>query len=298
MNSNINNRGGRRFATWTALIVLTVLLFFAPSAVFAQNYELSQECAVALVGNDHTVTATVTDGSGNPVAGVWVNVFVHGRNGAFGTMNDWRQTDPSGLVQYTYPDVGTDLEPTNLVDTIELWDMYSTTVAQMVTTWTDDPQDSALLACAGSSAPSVVVGGRVTLNAKKKGALTIALCAVDGLDVTNVDLKSIELAGVAPWHSKYKDSSLCPGGKDGVVDLVLKFKNREVVEALESSGDELEDGQPVDLALTGSLQDGTVLDGVWEAEIKKEGKWHWKNKHKEEKKHKEKKHKKDKVARR
>lgn len=288
MNSHTNNRGGRRFATWTALIVLTVLLFFAPSAVFAQNYEASQECPVALVGSDHTVTVTVTDGNGDPATSVTkVAVWVYGTNGVY--------EDPvpveNGVAQFTY----TGIEG---VDTIEILDASWITVATLTTTWTNDLNNSELLACAGSSAPSVVVGGRVTLNAKKRGALTIALCAVDGLDVTNVDLKSIELAGVAPWHSKYKDSSLCPGGKDGVVDLVLKFKNREVVEALESSGEELEDGQPVELALTGSLQDGTVLDGVWEAEIKKEGKWHWKNKHKEEKKHKEKKDKKHKVARR
>ena len=63
--------------------------------------------------------------------------------------------------------------------------------------------------------------------------------------------KLCELAGVAPWHSKQKDSRLCPDGKDGLVDLVLKFKNREVVKALEKDlGKELVDGDDdVTLAL-------------------------------------------------
>ena len=287
MNTNINHKGGRRFAPWTALLVLTVLLLFVPAAVLAVTYEASQDCAVALVGSEHTITATVTDDNGNPATGVSVAFWVYGANSFF--------TDPpvpveNGVAQYTYPGSSAG------VDTIEILDGFSyITVTTIETTWTDDPQDSALLACGGSSSPSVVVGGRVTLNAKKKGALRIALCSVDGLDVTNVDLKSVQLVGVAPWHSHYKDSSLCPGGKDGVSDLVLKFKNRKVVEALEASLGELENGQEVDLTLTGSLSDGTVLDGVWQAVIKKEGKSHWK-KHKQEKKHKEKSAKKDKVA--
>lgn len=281
MNLHMNNKGGKTFAPWIVLLVLAVSLFFVPSVVLAQNYELSQECAVAFVDSEHTVTATVTDGSGNPLVGTWVAFFIHGQNSAY----QWKQTDASGVAQHTYTGIGG-----AGLDTIELWDMYSVTVADMVTTWTDDPQDPALLACAGSSSQSVVVGGRVILNAKKKGALTIALCSADGLDLDrNVDLKTVQLAGVAPWHSKYKDSRLCPGGKDGTVDLVLKFKNRKVVKALEDSLGELEDGQEVDLTLTGSLSDGTVLDGVWQAVIKKESKRHCKKKHKKEKKHKEKK---------
>jgi len=281
MNSNINNRGGRRFATWTALIVLTVLLFFAPSAVLAANYEVSQECPVALVGSEHTVTVTVTDDNGDPATGVpSVAVWIYGTNGV------WDDSVPveNGVAQLTYTGTGEG------VDTVEILDAVSyITVATMETTWKSDPQDPELLACAGSSAPSVVVGGRVILAAKKWVAFRIALCSVDGLDVTNVDRESVKLAGVAPWHSHYKDSSLCPDGKDGVRDLVFKFKSLEIVEALENSLGEFEDGDPVDLALTGSLKDGTTFEGEWQAVIKKEDKRHWKKKHKKEKNHKEKK---------
>jgi hypothetical protein len=288
MNSNINNRGERRFASWTALFVLTVLLFFAPSAVLAQNYEASQECPAALVGSEHTVTVTVTDANGDPATNVSsVAFWIYGANDA------WEDAVPvvNGVAQCTYTGSAAG------ADTIEILDGNSyLTKASLVTTWTSDPQDPDLLACAGSSSQSVEVGGRVILAAKKWVAFRIALCAVDGLDVTNVDRETVKLAGVAPWHSHYKDSSLCPGGKDGVRDLVFKFKSLEIVEALENSRGELEDGDPVDLALTGSLKDGTTLEGEWQAVIKKEGKRHMKKKHKEEKNHKDKKCNKDKVA--
>jgi hypothetical protein len=287
MKLPIKNKSDKSFAPWTALLILIVFLLFAPFAVLADNYELSQECAVAVVGSEHTVTATVTDDSGNPLSGLWVYFFVHGQNSADSL---WMQTDETGVVQHTYTGTGAAGD-----DTIELIDSSWLTVAQTVVTWTDDPQDPALLACAGSSSQSVVVGGRVILNAKKRGALTIALCSDDRLDVTTVDLKSVQLVGVAPWHSKKKDSRLCPGGKDGVEDLVLKFKNREVVEALEASRGELEDADVVDLAITCSLNDGTVLDGVWQAEIKKKGKRPWKKKLKKVKRHKLKKLKKCKL---
>jgi hypothetical protein len=102
---------------------------------------------------------------------------------------------------------------------------------------------------------------------------------------------------VAPWQSKYKDSHLCPGGKDGVGDLVFKFKNREVLEALEKSVGELEDGTEVGLALTGTMNGSkTPFEGEWLAVIKQEGKMHWKDKHKKDKNHKDKENKKDKIA--
>jgi hypothetical protein len=140
-----------------------------------------------------------------------------------------------------------------------------------------------------SSSQKVLVGGRLTFNAKKRGALKIAVCGTDDLDVSNVVPKTVKLAGVAPWHWKQKDSRLCPDGKDGVVDLVLKFKNREVVEALEKDlGKELVDGDDdVRLALEGELYDGTLFGGEWVADIKKEDKRHGKKNH-HQKNHKDK----------
>ena len=48
-----------------------------------------------------------------------------------------------------------------------------------------------------------------------------------------------------------------------------------MVEALENTYGELEDGKDYELTLTLSLKDKTSLDGRWVATIKKEGKKHW-----------------------
>lgn len=274
----------KRLAPWVILCVLSLfaaVILVLPSVVFAQTYELSQGCATALVNESHTITVTVTGDSGP--FGFW---FYGGPNG--GTIVPATFTpDENGVFEYTYTSAATGTDVIGLIDMIYL------NKGTIETTWTENEADLCLES--PPVPPSVNVGGRVTLNVKKKGALRIAVCATDGVDVDNVDLETVQLAGVAPWHSKYKDSRLCSGGKDGVGDLVLKFKNREIVEALEKSLGELEDGKEVGLAFTGSLNDGTALEGEWRAEIKNEGKRHWNKKHKEKtkKKCKEKKDKKN-----
>ncbi len=258
------NRRDRRFTPWAALCVLSLvgaMVFAAPTVVFAQTntYELSQDCDTAMVGNQHTITAKVTDESGAPVAGAVLMFQVQGNNPGF---YPGKLTGPDGTFQFTY--VGNNVGLDNIWLTSP---QYPGLLATISTEWTAEDLCSSL--------QHVDVGGRVTLNAKKKGALKIAVCATDGLDVNNVNLESVYLAGVAPWHSKQKDSRLCPGGKNGVVDLVLKFKNRDVVEAL---GPDIEDGDRVDLVLTGELNDKTPIEGKWEAVIiKKKGKKHWKD---------------------
>jgi hypothetical protein len=263
-------------APWVILCVLslfTAVILVLPSVVFAQTYELSQDCATALVNESHTITVTVTGDSGP--FGFW---FYGGPNG--GTIVPATFTpDENGMFEYTYTSAATGTDVIGLIDMIYL------NKGTIETTWTENEADLC------SSSQSVQVGGRTILNVKKKGALRIAVCATDGVEVDNVDLETVQLAGVAPWHSKRKDSRLCPGGKDGVGDLVLKFKNREIVKALEMSLGALEDGKEVGLALTGSLNDGTALEGEWLAVIKNKGKRHWNKKHKKktEKKCKEKK---------
>jgi len=270
-------RQDRTWAPWAALCVLSLvaaMVFALPSVVFAQTYELSQDCDFALIETEHTITATVTDG-GVPIAGEPLFYMVFGTNGKFaptpiGTTNE------DGIAEFNITGSSVGLSTIKLVPpppgTISL--------AEIDMNWTDNEADL----CSESKSPGVTVGSRVTLNAKKKGALKIAVCAVDGHEVSNVDLESVQLVGVAPWRSKQKDSRLCPDGKDGVLDLVLKFKNRDVIKALEEvRGEELEDGDPVDLALTGSLNDKTPFEHVWQAVIKKKGKRHGKKKHHQKK---------------
>lgn len=288
MNTNTNNSKARRFAPWTALLVLsllTAIVLVAPAVVSAQiTGELSQECDFALLGNLHTITATVSEG-GTPGAGM--PVFFYSMSPFYYGLATFEEND--GVATFTY--TANSVAPV----TITLYYLNSNEdyipLDSITTNWTDNEADLC------SASPSVTVGGRVVLNAKKRGALRIALCSADGLDVGNVDLETVRLVGVAPWQSKYKDSHLCPGGKDGVGDLVFKFKNREVLEALEKSVGELEDGTEVGLALTGTMNGGkTPFEGEWLAVIKKEGKMHWKDKHKKDKNHKDKENKKDKIA--
>jgi hypothetical protein len=276
------NKRDTRFPPWTALCVLSLLaamVFAVPSVVFAQTYELSQDCETALVGTEHTITAKVTDGD-VPVEGVLLMFMVQGVNSGFYPPI---ATGQDGTAEFTYP--GGTTGTTNIWLTVI---PNPNVLATIQTEWTEEDL------CSKSKSADVTVGARVTLNAKKRGALRIAVCAVDGHEVNNVDLENVQLVGVAPFRSKQKDSRLCPDGKDGVLDLVLKFKNRDVIKALEEvRGEELEDGDPVDLALTGSLNDGTTFEHVWQATIKKKGKRHWKKKHHQKK---DKKHKKDKGS--
>ena len=269
------NKRDTRFAPWTALCVLSLLaamVFAVPSLVFAQTYELSQDCETAMVDTEHTITVEVTDENGAPVAGVSLWYSVQGAN--FGIRAPIvLPTNEDGITEFSYTG------GTSGADSIWLTPPPPNfgTLATISTEWTTEDL------C--SSSQQVLVGSRLTLNARKHGALKIAVCGTDDLKVSNVDPETVRLAGVEPWHWKQKDSRLCPDGKDGLVDLVLKFKNREVVEALEKDlGKELVDGDDdVTLALEGNLHDGTPFGGEWTADIKKKGKRHWKKKHHQKK---------------
>jgi hypothetical protein len=259
------NRQDRTWAPWAALCVLSLvaaMVFALPSVVFAETVEFSQDCETALVGTPHTIRVKVTDYAGYPF-GFWFGKYNPGPNaGTF--VAPTLVPDANGEFEYTYTSAGVGTDEIVLINVLYL------DVGIVSTTWTDNEADLC------PTSPSVEVGGKVTLNAKKRGALTISVCGTEDFEVSNVDPKSVRLAGVAPWHWKQKDSRLCQDGKDGVVDLVLKFKNREVVEAL---GPDLEDGDEVPLALEGELYDGTAFGGEWFAIIKKKGKWHWKKNH-------------------
>jgi len=284
MKTDKYNKRDKKFASWAALCVLgliAAMVFAVPSVVFAQTFEFSQDCETALVGTPHTIRVKVTDSSDTSF-GFW---FGGGGPNAGTIVTPTIVPDAAtGEFEYTYTSTGVGTDELGLINQSYL------PLATVYTTWTDNEADL----CSQSKSPGVTVGGRLTLNPKKRGALKIAVCGTKDFEVSNVDPKTVELAGVAPWHWKQKDSRLCPGGKDGVVDLVLKFKNREVVKALEKDvGEELVDGVPVvELALTGSLDDGRAFDGMWNAVIEKEGKRHWKKKHHQKKDKKDKRSKK------
>jgi hypothetical protein len=113
---------------------------------------------------------------------------------------------------------------------------------------------------------------------KGGGAVEVAIHGTTDFDVTDIDIASIRLEGVAPVRSSLKDKSTpvsnggeCPctaEGRDGFIDLCLKFDKKAIFSALGgvSVGDNFE------LILTGNLQDdGTQIEGQDCIEIVKKG---------------------------
>jgi hypothetical protein len=105
-------------------------------------------------------------------------------------------------------------------------------------------------------------------NAKsmKGGVLPVAILGTAGLDVTDIDVSSLLLAGVAPIRHDLEDVTTpvngdecdcTTDGPDGFTDLTLKFKKSEIAAAIGP----VADGDVVVLNLTGILLDGTPLVG-------------------------------------
>ncbi len=105
-------------------------------------------------------------------------------------------------------------------------------------------------------------------NPKKGGVLPVAILGGGSFDVRDVDVASVRLEGVAPLDTKprYEDVSrpvadaspcACTSERpDGLLDLALKFGNRDIATALERRGTFVR-GESRALTLTGTLRDGT-----------------------------------------
>ncbi len=121
------------------------------------------------------------------------------------------------------------------------------------------------------------------LNVKSRGVLPVAIAGTADFDVTQVDLNTLNLEGVAPLRWSYEDvatpfvpfggKSDCfadcqTAGADGVTDLVLHFDTQEIVAAL----GEVEDGECLILELFGDLMDGTSFVGEDVVIVKNKGK--------------------------
>jgi hypothetical protein len=99
--------------------------------------------------------------------------------------------------------------------------------------------------------------------AKKGGVLPVALL---GCDVSQIDVSSLLLEGVAPLRHSFEDVTApvqngdecdCTNdGPDGTVDLTLKFQTRDIAAAIGTAYD----GDVIALTLTGQLLDGTPFE--------------------------------------
>jgi len=113
------------------------------------------------------------------------------------------------------------------------------------------------------------------LNVNNKGLLPVAILGSEDLDVTTIDVASIRLADVAPIRSSFEDvaAPVIDGeecectteGPDGYLDLTLKFKTQDIVQAL----GEVVDGEVLALTLTGELSDETSIEGADCIRVKK-----------------------------
>ncbi len=116
------------------------------------------------------------------------------------------------------------------------------------------------------------------LNVKSGGVLPVAVLGTGEFDVAGIDVSTIRLtregAGeVAPIRWCYEDVATPYNGTDacgcheltgdGYTDLTLKFDRQELIETL---GLSVEAGNTIPLTVTGTLGDGTVIEGsdcIW-----------------------------------
>jgi hypothetical protein len=103
---------------------------------------------------------------------------------------------------------------------------------------------------------------------KGGGSIEVDILGTADFDVTNIDIASVRLEGVAPGRSSLKDKSTpvsgpldecdCTAeGRDGFFDLCLKFDKKEIFGAL----GEVNVGDIFVLTLAGALNDETPIVG-------------------------------------
>ncbi len=120
------------------------------------------------------------------------------------------------------------------------------------------------------------------INTNARGTIPVAILGSDSFDVSEINVSTIELAGVSPIRSSIEDVAApfepfigkedcldcTTAGPDGFDDLSLKFDAQELIAAL----GEVEDRVCLLLSLTGNLKDefgGTAIVGEDVARIQK-----------------------------
>ena len=117
------------------------------------------------------------------------------------------------------------------------------------------------------------------VNTRSKGKLPAAILGTEDFDVSEIDVTSLMLEGVAPLRTDIEDvaapvaltgaivecSDCGDPGPDGIDDLTMKFDTQDILAAIEP----VEDGEVRVLTVTGLLTDGTAISGVDVVCIKK-----------------------------
>lgn len=256
----------RRFAELSILLltcVLTVLYFITPSVVFGACalQSLSPLSATLTVGETHQLTATVYCRDSFP-EGIDIYFEITGPN--FDS-SGYATTDGNGMADFYYKgnQDGTDT-------IVAIYGSSESTVARVE--W--NPK----------SADIEIETGPAKLNVNSQGVLPMTVYGSEDFDVQTINPSSLRLNGaVSPQHYAYEDAgSKSSEEPDGFLDLCLKFDVQQIVEALETQGVILSDGQTVTLVLTGSLHNTemaiqtagtpTTISAVQTVKIMKKGK--------------------------
>ena len=254
MKNIIFSRRGRRFAP-AVLGLFSALLLIMPSLVYAMTVTVTVDSATHTVGEEVVVKA-VADGS-LWWPGLHFAILDGGPNGPHEGEVQTQNEDGLEVSTFSYVSNGK-----AGIDTIEVyanyWDGTFSAKGSATVEWLPDTPKTA----------SAVIVTRPKLNVSSHGVLSITLCGTGDFDVKSVVADSVELMGRTPVRLAYHDVQGINGGPDGFVDLILKFKTKEIVAAL----GEVEDGEVVDLTLTGSLVDERPLEAQFQMEILKKGK--------------------------
>jgi uncharacterized protein YegL len=209
----------------------------------AANLTLAPKTDDNIVGDDHTVTATVTDDYGDPVAGITVEFSVVGGPSIVDADpsnpmpdNGSDITDAAGEASFTY--TNSEASPDTITATAP-FGQANVSVALVDTaekTWlpVEVPIDVHPRSCPNP------------FNVTRRGVLPVAIVGTADFDVTTIDLSTIRLEGVEPQRSSFEDVvapyepytgktdelDCTTAGPDGYLDLVLHFDAQAVAAAI------------------------------------------------------------------
>jgi hypothetical protein len=114
------------------------------------------------------------------------------------------------------------------------------------------------------------------LNVHSRGVLSAAIVGSTDFDVTTINPSSVKLVGVDPIHTSYEDvatpyrmmsdvpseTDCTDAGPDGIIDLTLKFRTQEIVDALIQQGYALSDGELIVLTASGGSGNPGACDAT------------------------------------
>ncbi len=206
-----------------------------------------------ICGNRVTVEGTATDDVG--VASITIN----GEDVAFASTGN---PDDPNEVGFSH-EITLNIDEANTI-TVIVSDVDQTDPTTLTMTVFSESCGADVIECAVDIKPGSCPN---PLNVKSNGVFSVAILGTNDFDVRTIDLDTVRLLGVAPVRSANEDVGTpfypfigkedkldcTEEGADGIEDLALKFDRQQIVQAIETSGEEVVDGKIMTLPLTGNL---------------------------------------------